>query len=653
MKDKKSIYDIETLNTDEELHNRKIKEKDYCCRCIPFERYLCFNFKFIGPLFIIINLIGVYQLINLLKATQKEMIFGIQSFLFEKNRTIIDDINEDIIPEDNITIDNITKHIIDIDNIIRNDANINITNIKYNPLEDLCFKNIPVFNLMFLTSIIGKFFLKILGFRISTFIFMIIISIIIFFYESFDFPQERYDNFYQVLLLILYYLFLLITVGSISLFSQQIYFDGLRKYINRYDEDQKRRKSFFSYLCFTEIPAYLINIWINYYCKIRGNENFFMNSFLIYNIFTLISMLIYTIYSGVFIKGNKTSENQLTKKVYRLCGYLIYCEKKLLKDDKKIDNNNYQKYCLSCRIGLRKFYKLAQDSLLLSYCCLCKCKDNLICNCDCYEKVCICERFCEWCDDNSLNELYQGEEEFCYCYKVQRKFSWFCDLLFKNDILEIIIIDIFLELSIIGFEKQINENLISNKYQKNFIPIILYLLYYLLFALFHILINKQCLGGSSGKRREFSAHILNLAGVTIWNFLFTTIISGISFFGNKNLKNFIDSYLILFPFALTKFYNFILMNSLVSVIDSNNIDLLSNSTIISLFMSIYQIFVFIIINLFNCSTRGLILFQFIFGIIGLLIIIYLFFLMIIRVILCPYYCIIFLFNQFNKKKELK
>ena len=123
----------------------------------------------------------------------------------------------------------------------------------------------------------------------------------------------------------------------------------------------------------------------------------------------------------------------------------------------------------------------------------------------------------------------------------------------------------------------------------------------------------------------------------------------ISFFGNKDLKDFTDNYLILFPFALTKFYNFILMNSLVSVIDSNNIDLLSNSTIISLFLSIYQIFVFIIINLLNCSTDGLILFQFIFGLIGLLIIIYLFFLMIIKVVLCPYYCIIFLFNKFTKK----
>ena len=41
------------------------------------------NFKFIGPLFVIFSLVGVYQLINILKATQNEMIFGIKSFLLE------------------------------------------------------------------------------------------------------------------------------------------------------------------------------------------------------------------------------------------------------------------------------------------------------------------------------------------------------------------------------------------------------------------------------------------------------------------------------------------------------------------------------------------------------------------------------------------
>jgi hypothetical protein len=78
------------------------------------------------------------------------------------------------------------------------------------------------------------------------------------------------------------------------------------------------------------------------------------------------------------------------------------------KDDKVI-------HCFECRLGLKKcFNKSQEDSICLNFCC-CKC----------------CESCCGF-DDPRLSELNQGDEQFCYLYKIQRKFSWFCDLLFKN-----------------------------------------------------------------------------------------------------------------------------------------------------------------------------------------------------------------------------
>ena len=110
------------------------------------------------------------------------------------------------------------------------------------------------------------------------------------------------------------------------------------------------------------------------------------------------------------------------------------------------------------------------------------------------QKVCfhfwICCQLEKNCYRDDINELYQEKEQFCFCYKIQTCISWCCDLLYKNNILEIIIIDIFLELLTIGFGKMIStnltENLNSNLFDKNFIIINICIIFYLIIA---ILIN--------------------------------------------------------------------------------------------------------------------------------------------------------------------
>lgn len=129
-----------------------------------------FNFNIIGILFVIFNLIGVYQLIALIKVTEKEIGFGIKSLLFNKEEK------------------NYTNQCFD--------ATVNYTNYYLKRTENQTFqkfyeiesyKTIPDFNLLFLSSIIGNIFLKVYGFKISSIIFLFINSGIIYLYKIYIF----------------------------------------------------------------------------------------------------------------------------------------------------------------------------------------------------------------------------------------------------------------------------------------------------------------------------------------------------------------------------------------------------------------------------------------------------------------------------------
>ena len=114
----------------------------------------------------------------------------------------------------------------------------------------------------------------------------------------------------------------------------------------------------------------------------------------------------------------------------------------------------------------------------------------------------------------------------------------------------------------------------------------------------------------------------NIVILTFSNLLIITIFSAFSVFGDgSKLGDFTNNYLIIFPFAITKFYNFILMNCLVNIIDENNIDLLSSSTIISAFLFIYNLFSYFLTDLLDLSVKTLILIQFIIGAICCIVII--------------------------------
>jgi hypothetical protein len=313
------------------------------------------------------------------------------------------------------------------------------------------------------------------------------------------------------------------------------------------------------------------------------------------------------------------------------CGYLLYSDKRRINDNEndtkkevqvyENENNNNKPtflslicpkffkncrskkyYCASYKLGFRKCFYRTQKNNISHY---------LFCCCDCCkcEKCCCCTccQCCECCKKLELNEMYQEKEIFFYGYKVQGKCSWFCDLLLENQFFLLLIYhNISIEISIIGFEKKINENLESEKIKINLITLSIFLAFFIVYVFigsnyFFKLIQKKI------EKTNF-CDFLDFHTVII-------VLSVLSFFCRKinDIKDAIDNWVILIPMSYAKFYNFLLIGKLVEAID-NEKDLLTNSFIMSFIFFIYDIIVFIISDLIDCDSDYLILFQLIFSI---------------------------------------
>lgn len=170
-----------------------------CC-CCEAETYLKFNFKFLGFFFVMFYFIGIFQLLWIINSTKEELGFAVKSLLFRKNRT-------HYYPKDF--------------NFIKN-------------YENNIFMNLPDFNLFYISSILGNAILKCCDFRISLFVFMCINTGSIFVIRIIKVP-DSYD-FSQLMIIFSFFLLFFVSIGSITLFGQQIFFDGLNKYYSFINE---------------------------------------------------------------------------------------------------------------------------------------------------------------------------------------------------------------------------------------------------------------------------------------------------------------------------------------------------------------------------------------------------------------------------------
>ena len=269
----------------------------------------------------------------------------------------------------------------------------------------------------------------------------------------------------------------------------------------------------------------------------------------------------------------------------------------------KRENINNKYCCASYKLGFRKCFLNSKDTEFEPICCdCCQCQEC----CSCF-KCCQC---CICCEKLELDEKYEEEEIFCYVYQVQRKCSWFCDLFFKNNILSLIVHNIVVEIGIIGFETKFNENLENKSLYDDFISIVIYLVFC---AIMTLIFTGCCVCTTKEK---------NLSGFSILSIAFHSInivFSGLSYFTRNTSKAIINNWLILFPIAYTKFLNFVVLATLVEILDKNNRDILSNSFVMTSIFFIYDIIVFIITGFLGLSSDTLILFQFIFGLFAIVV----------------------------------
>ena len=415
------------------------------------------------------------------------------------------------------------------------------------------------------------------------------------------------------------------------------------------ESNNKMEYTLFIIISFGIIFAYIINKGANYLFYYKAskffNKNFKCVFIIIYVGSYVLSLICYFLfyYQIMLVKEieNYEDEEKIRSGFYKICGFLIYYEivdnrdKEILNEERKDkkdailkkynsilkgdndinsnvsllsiiipcyndcrrENKFSEFYCASCKLGCRKFYYYSvKNNLNIIKCCTC-CECQRWCCESCKECCCLC------CGKlNSLKETYEEEETFCYIYQTQRKCSWFCDLFFNYNVISLIIHNISIELEIIGFEKKLNENLESRKIEENLKSIGAYLGILIFINIIFII--------------RYSVSCKTLSFYSIFLYIFyacDAILSGFSLIAKNKLESITNDWLILLPLAYTKYINFLVLDRLVGILDKENIDILSNSLIMTSVFFVYDIIVFLIADFLDCNSDILIFLQLIAG----------------------------------------
>ena len=429
--------------------------------------------------------------------------------------------------------------------------------------------------------------------------------------------------------------------------------------------EYKTQLSIFFVISFGIIFAYAINKVANfafYHYTNLFKEKFHYVFLLIYVGSYILSLIFYLLFHYQIlvlkeIENIEEDEEKTKSGFYKVCGFLMYYEKvpidnrnadeinkekksKIEEQSKRNEkikegkinelincrdifclavipfykacrkkNKNAKFYCASCKLGCRKFYNYAVGSGLGLVCCCtcCECKKWCCPNCNCEKYCCLC---CAQLKD--LKESYEEEEVFCYVYQTQRKCSWFCDICFQNNLISLIIYNIAIEIIIIGFEKKLNENLETKSIVRNFISLGSYLGCFVIFIFSYTFFCFKSL--EDKKMKCYSIFVIVF-------YAFNIALTAMSIFFKNKIKSLTNDWLIIIPLASTKYINFLLLKKLVGLLDKNNIDILSNSLIMTSVFFVYDILVFLITDMANFNSDDLIFFQFIVGIIILIVMI--------------------------------
>ena len=367
--------------------------------------------------------------------------------------------------------------------------------------------------------------------------------------------------------------------------------------------------------------------------KIYKDEyNSFFAVIILYVSCIVISIILYLIFVMIFTKNEKRNDKPGNQyRVYELCGYTIYSEQTIL-------NNNIP--CCECCNLICKTTKN----------CLCMVTQSFIFDfCDCFED---CELRGSFYDDNLEENVYflcckcrkykteeykKNKECFCYCYQTKRKQTWLNQFLtsdIQKKVFPYMIEYFILKILILAFEKQYlefgnlnnrpqilndtnntnywsimdnyyfsKENNITNIYDKginifmveDIYTYLTFIITFFLYFYFTLTYNNIITNNTSelleNKRvgiSKLSNDILSgIHGILIFEGLFSLIFSSLYLSKSENFL-FENANLFLVPILMNKFYYFTLIYYCISYSERKKFDLISGSTLISIYLFIWE-----------------------------------------------------------------
>lgn len=246
-----------------------------------------------------------------------------------------------------------------------------------------------------------------------------------------------------------------------------------------------------------------------------------------------------------------------------------------------------------------------------SFLCVCKC-----CDCEICCKCCPLSECCKIKED--LSEFNNRNEAICISYKISGICAWFCSILwyYKGLVLYIALSIILFEVLHIGFKPYLFDHIenYDGNTHKNFLFYIhlIYLSGIMIFYFINILIGylfSKCVPLTK-MNGESVLLGYGLILFLIIGSIISSIISVLIFF--QKISEDFSCYLITFSLSCYEYYKLLMIISLSQIAD--HIELLSYTSIISLFLSIYKIII-VILEVFNFNKMNLIIFQFILGMI--------------------------------------
>ena len=273
----------------------------------------------------------------------------------------------------------------------------------------------------------------------------------------------------------------------------------------------------------------------------------------------------------------KKSENNYDICITKICGYLIFQEKK---------ENKNSICCEGCRVGFRKFNHS-----------WCSC-----CNCQCLEceQCCPCLPLSECCKTKAdLTEIGDRDKSLCICYKLNGKCSWLCEYFTNALVICLTLFVIIIELLNFGFnsflteyidnyiyEREYNHYMFSEINKKTIRIHILYLIgiifYYCLNLVFGLIFYKKFPIKKVEYIGEESTIGLGIIFLVLFESIISCIFSSLIYYNNSEEYKY---YLMAFSVSSVEYIKLLEIN-FISKNSENKTQLFAYSTFISIFLLI-------------------------------------------------------------------